>query len=102
MVYPSHYQAGSYGIESPNKSPYETITKAMEDTKTRLAGTGAMGRPWLQDFSLRGVTYGVNEVKAQIKAAEEQGFSEWILWDPWPQIHGRRPPPSQAVDRRPA
>jgi len=21
-------------------------------------------------------------VKAQIKAAEEQGFTEWILWDP--------------------
>ena len=54
----------------------------MKDTGDRLAGTGAMGRPWLQDFSLRGVNYGVAEVKAQIKAAEEQGFSEWILWDP--------------------
>ena len=53
-----------------------------QDTRTQLAGTGAMGRPWLQDFSLRGVNYGVAEVKAQIKAAEEQGFSEWILWDP--------------------
>ncbi len=82
MVYPSHYSDGYYGIDSPNKSPYETVTKAMADTKARLVGTGAMGRPWLQDFSLRGVTYGINEVKNQIKAAEEQGFSEWILWDP--------------------
>ncbi len=82
MVYPSHYEAGSYGIDNPNASPGETITAAMEDTTERLAGTGAMGRPWLQDFSLRGVTYGVAEVKAQIKAAEEQGFNEWILWDP--------------------
>jgi hypothetical protein len=82
MVYPSHYEAGSYGIDSPNASPGATITAAMEDTAKRLAGTGAMGRPWLQDFSLRGVTYGVAEVKAQIKAAEEQGFNEWILWDP--------------------
>jgi hypothetical protein len=82
MVYPSHYEAGSYGIDSPNASPGETITAAMQDTTKRLAGTGAMGRPWLQDFSLRGVTYGVAEVKAQIKAAEEQGFTEWILWDP--------------------
>jgi hypothetical protein len=82
MVYPSHYEAGIYGIDSPNASPYETITHAMEDTRNRLAGTGAMGRPWLQDFSLRGVNYGVAEVKAQIKAAEEQGFDEWILWDP--------------------
>lgn len=82
MVYPSHYEDGYYNIESPNRSPYETVGKAMADTKTKLAGTGAMGRPWLQDFSLRGVTYGIAEVKAQIKAAEEQGFGEWILWDP--------------------
>lgn len=82
MVYPSHYSPNSYGVASPNEHPYEIITAAMKDTRKRLAGTGAMGRPWLQDFSLGGVTYGVAEVKAQIKAAEEQGFSEWILWDP--------------------
>jgi len=82
MVYPSHYSKGFYGVASPNEQPYEIVTGAMKDTKDRLAGTGAMGRPWLQDFSLGGVTYGVAEVKYQIKAAEEQGFSEWILWDP--------------------
>ena len=54
----------------------------MKQTTERLAGTGAKGRPWLQDFSLQGVNYGVAEVKAQIKAAEEQGYDEWILWDP--------------------
>ena len=81
MVYPSHYSAGSYNIDNPNASPYELITAAMKETAKRLAGTGAMGRPWLQDFSL-GVKYGVQEVKAQIQAAEKQGFTEWILWDP--------------------
>lgn len=78
MVYPSHYDAGSYGVQNPNGSPYEIITHAMADTQMRLAGTGAMGRPWLQDF----YKYGINEVKAQIKASEEQGFGEWLLWDP--------------------
>jgi hypothetical protein len=82
MIYPSHYDSGSYGIQNPNASPYEVITAASKDTKAKLAGTGAMGRPWLQDFSLRGVEYGQAEVKAQIKAAEEQGFTEWLLWDP--------------------
>lgn len=82
MVYPSHYGKGVYGIDHPNASPYELITKAMIDTTARLAGTGAKGRPWLQDFSLGGVEYGVEEVKAQIKAAEEQGYNEWLLWDP--------------------
>ena len=27
----------------------------MKQTTERLAGTGCMGRPWLQDFNLRGV-----------------------------------------------
>lgn len=82
MVYPSHYSDGSYGFAEPNKEPYGIITAAMKDTRERLAGTGAMGRPWLQDFSLGGVEYGVERVKEQIRAAEEQGFGEWILWDP--------------------
>jgi len=82
MVYPSHYDPGSYGIDSPNASPYELVTRAMKDSIPRLVGTGAVARPWLQDFSMRGVTYGVDQVKAQIKAAEELGFEEWLLWDP--------------------
>jgi len=82
MVYPSHYYAGSYNIDNPNASPYETVTAAMKDSARRLAGTGAINRPWLQDFSLGEVDYGVAQVKAQIKAVEEQGFREWILWDP--------------------
>jgi hypothetical protein len=81
MPYPSLYAPGSYGIANPLANPFETITQAMQDTKRRLAGTGAMGRPWLQDYNSRGITYGVEEVKAQIKAAEVQGFSEWILWN---------------------
>jgi hypothetical protein len=78
MIYPSHYDAGSYGLDDPNESPYELISAAMEETTMRLAGTGAMGRPWLQDF----FGYEVEEVKAQIEAAEEQGYAEWLLWDP--------------------
>jgi hypothetical protein len=82
MVYPSHYYSGSYGLDDPNSSPYEVITFAMEDSTRRLDGSGAIVRPWLQDFSLNGVTYGVDEVRAQIKAVEDQGYREWILWDP--------------------
>jgi len=82
MVYPSHYDAGAYGIDSPNASPYELVTHAMKDAIPRLVGTGAMARPWIQDFSIGGVGYGVDQVKAQIKAAEELGFKEWLLWDP--------------------
>lgn len=82
MIYPSHYYAGSYNIKNPNRSPYDIVVYASKDASRRLEGTGCVYRPWLQDFSLAGVTYGVAEVKAQIKAVEEQGFSEWLLWDP--------------------
>ena len=80
MVYPSHYYSGSYGLDNPDAKPYELVTAAMKETAMRLAGTGAMGRPWLKDDDY-GIDYGVEEVKAQIKAAEEQGFNEWLLWN---------------------
>ena len=41
-------------------------------------------RPWLQDFTypLEGYsTYGPDEVRAQIDAAEELGVSGWLLWN---------------------
>lgn len=80
MVYPSHYDAGSYGLDDPDANPYDLITAAMKDTTNRLAGTGAMGRPWLKDDDY-GVDYGVEEVRAEIKAAEQQGYGEWLLWN---------------------
>ena len=81
MIYPSLYWPHSYGLPNPNAKPYELITAALTDAKTRLAGTGAMVRPWLQDYSWGGVTYGVPQVQAEIRAAEELGYTEWILWD---------------------
>ncbi len=87
MPYPSHYSANSYSLANPNAKPYELMTAAMKEAATRLAGTGTECRPWLQDFSSSGmaggtfVEYGAEEVKAQIRAAEEQGFDEWLLWN---------------------
>lgn len=80
MVYPSHYDDGSYGLDKPDAHPFELITAAMKDTTRRLAGTGAKGRPWLKDDDY-GVDYGVEEVKAEIEAAERQGYDEWLLWN---------------------
>ncbi|GAB4250501.1 MAG: hypothetical protein Kow00129_11330 [Thermoleophilia bacterium] len=82
MIYPSHYYSGHYDIDEPNAKPYEIVRAATADATRRLDGTGAIYRPWLQDFSLGGVEYGAEEVRAQIRAVEEQGYTEWILWDP--------------------
>jgi hypothetical protein len=82
MIYPSHYYSGVYNIDNPNANPHDTITAAMADSGVRLRGSGAIVRPWLQDFSLGGVTYDAQKVKAQIDAVEAQGYNEWLLWDP--------------------
>ncbi|HVL40473.1 MAG TPA: putative glycoside hydrolase [Fimbriimonadaceae bacterium] len=78
MVYPSHFARGEYGIANPNASPYEIVLKSLRDYSRRLPGKPV--RPWLQDFSL-GVKYGVKEVQAQIKAAKELGYNEYLLWN---------------------
>lgn len=84
MVYPSHYQPGSSGFDSPNAHPYEIVRRALGDALRRSAlvdGAG-MTRPWLQDFSLGEPKYGAPEVRAQIQAAYDAGVEQWILWNP--------------------
>ena len=81
MVYPSHYAPGAYGLAVPEKEPYFTIFKSMQDAKRELDGRSEKLRPWLQDFSLRYV-YGVKEVRDQIKAAKALGLDSWLLWNP--------------------
>ncbi|MGI6575146.1 MAG: putative glycoside hydrolase [bacterium] len=81
MVYPSHYALRTFGLPDPNKAPYETVYRAIEDGQERLREGDGILRPWLQDFSL-GYTYGSEEVMAQIKALEDLGINQWLLWNP--------------------
>lgn len=52
--------------------------KPMEDIRAQV-------RPWLQDFTatwVKGhITYGADEIKAQIQAVYDAGYEEWILWN---------------------
>ncbi len=75
MVYPSHYAKGEYGVKDPSNSPYLILTKSLGDFKERLPEKNI--RPWLQDF----FGYGVPQVQAQIKAARELGYEEYLLWN---------------------
>lgn len=78
MVYPSHFAKGEYGIANPDLSPYAIIVKSLRDYAKRIPNKPL--RPWLQDFSL-GSTYGPAQVEAQIKAAREVGYNEYLLWN---------------------
>ena len=84
MTYPSHYAPGSYGIARPNARPYEVLSHALRDAKRRTAGIAGAGRivPWYQDFTLGAPRYGVEQVRAQIRAGYDAGYDEWLLWNP--------------------
>ncbi|MHB8637958.1 MAG: putative glycoside hydrolase, partial [Fimbriimonadaceae bacterium] len=84
MVYPSHFAAGEYGIKYPVAEPYEILMKSLGDYKKRLPGKAI--RPWLQDFSLKEpgqplVHYGVAEIHAEIKAAHDNGYDDFLMWN---------------------
>lgn len=82
MIYPSHYAHGVFNLEVPEAAPYETIYYSMNDAITRLTRDHPVRlRPWLQDFSLK-YPYGIEEVKEQIRALEDLGIEEWLLWNP--------------------
>ena len=83
MVYPSHYRRGSYGIAHPNAQPYATVKRALEDAIQRSRGMAdpATIRPYLQSFSIFRVRYTAAEVREQIRASEDLGLSDWVLWN---------------------
>lgn len=83
MVYPSHYGVGNYGFTNPNAHPYEIVKESLLDgiEKGAKVDSGAIIRPWLQDFSLGSPRYGAAEVRAQIQATYDAGLEEWILWN---------------------
>lgn len=80
MLYPSHWVPWEYNVRNPVTQPYEIVKAALEDFKTKVAGTGVVLMPWLQDFTL-GHPYGAGEVRAQIDAAANVGIQDWMLWN---------------------
>jgi hypothetical protein len=81
MMYPSHYRSGNYGLPDPDAEPYKTIFTGLVHGLRRLAGSQAVIRPWLQDFSWRH-HYGPDQVRAEINAAQDLGVSGYMLWNP--------------------
>lgn len=81
MVYPSHYPRGYYGFAFPNAEPYAVVRRALEDALARQRPGAAKVRPYLQAFSIRGVRYTPEHVRAQIRAVEDLGLTDWVLWN---------------------
>ncbi len=90
MVYPSHYGDGYYNLDHPDLHPYELVLNAMQDSAEVIAQIPedehrATVRPWLQDFTASWLryyqTYEAEEVREQIDAVYDSGYSEWLLWN---------------------
>lgn len=86
MVYPSHWAQGEYNVANPNAQPYDIVQRSLKDFLAKVKGTNCQVMPWLQDFSL-GVTYGVPQVQAQIKAAHDDGIDSFLLWNAGATYH---------------
>jgi hypothetical protein len=94
MVYPSHYALGQVINQSkfpaPDLKPYEVVYQTLLRARERIAVVGeyhAGLRPYLQDFTAswlgkdRYQPYGIQQVRAQIKAVYDAGYEEWIFWN---------------------
>jgi hypothetical protein len=84
MVYPSHYPPNFNGIPVPAAKPYEIIQYALSKGSERAvmaSTTPSKIRPWLQDFSIGGVVYTPEMIRAQIKATYDVGLTSWMVWN---------------------
>jgi hypothetical protein len=81
MVYPSHYNAGEYGLDVPDNWPGQTVSHSLSDFRRALEGRRTRLVPWLQDFSL-GRQYTLEDVRDQIIAARVHHTNGFLLWNP--------------------
>jgi len=85
MVYPSGYHKGIPGHPNPVLVPYKVVHESVRLIRKRASNSVARVRPWLQDFkdyAFDRRIFGVPEVQAQIRGAEEAGGAGWMLWNP--------------------
>jgi hypothetical protein len=85
MVYPSGYHVGIPGFRNPVQHPYEIVHESVRLIRQRAANQKVRVRPWLQDFkdyAFDKRIFGVTEIRAQIKGADDAGAVGWMLWNP--------------------
>lgn len=88
MIYPSHWTS-YFGIAKPDLEPYRLVQEyaKIENAKLAELEDPPTSRPWLQDFTAsylgagNYLVYGKKEVEDQIRALNEAGIEEFLLWN---------------------
>ena len=88
MIYPSHWTS-YFGIAKPDLEPYSLVQEyaKVENAKLGELKIPPVSRPWLQDFTASYLgsgnyqVYGKKQVQDQIKALNEAGINEYLLWN---------------------
>ena len=65
--------------------PYKVVYESVRLIRKRSGANVVRVRPWLQDFkdyAFDRRIFGITEVQAQIRGAEEAGGAGWMLWNP--------------------
>jgi hypothetical protein len=85
MVYPSGYHLGIPGYRNPVEHPYQVVYESVRLIRKRSVGSPVQVRPWIQDFrdyAFGKKVFGIAEVRAQMKAADEAGGVGFMIWNP--------------------
>lgn len=88
MIYPSHWTS-YFGIAKPDLEPYRLVQEyaKVENAKLSELENPPTSRPWIQDFTAsylgagNYLVYGKKEVEDQIRALNEAGIKEFLLWN---------------------
>lgn len=84
MLYPSGFTFGIPGHRNPVAAPYDIVHDSLQRAFKRTGLPGVRFRPWLQafrDYAFDRRTFGKQEVRQQIDAAEAAGTHGWMLWN---------------------
>ncbi|WP_223700683.1 putative glycoside hydrolase [Sutcliffiella deserti] len=88
MIYPSHWTS-YFGVAKPDLEPYKIIAEyaKFENAKLDELEDRPVSRPWIQDFTASWlgsgnyIQYGKKEIEDQVRALNENGIDEFLLWN---------------------
>lgn len=85
MLYPSGFTWGIPGAKNPVADSYAIVRRSIDKCRERAVISGLRFRPWLQsfkDYAFDRRVFGDEEIRDQIRGADDAGSSGWMLWNP--------------------